>query len=191
MQFRMKLAALGVAAGTAALVLAATPALAGSHAASKGITAPETAYGAVYGKAAIANNLTIPAGWRGLVYTSGVFTTGGTGPPKKGQDHTFTTSAGNLTVVVTAPPTNGESFNAQACHFSFWTDVVFSVVGSKSTGKFAGTSGPGAVEVYGAGYVPRYTSGKHKGQCNTSNNAPELVKGAIGTFLLSAVLTTP
>jgi hypothetical protein len=47
------------------------------------------------------------------------------------------------------------------------------------------------VEVYGAGYVPRYTSGKHKGQCNTSNNAPELVKGAIGTFLLSAVLTTP
>jgi len=78
----MKLATLGVAGGTAALVLAATPALAGSHAASKGITAPETAYGAVYGKAATANSLTVPAAWRGLVYTSGVFTTGGTGPPK-------------------------------------------------------------------------------------------------------------
>jgi len=188
MQFRMKLAALGVAGGTAALVLAATPALAGSHAASKGITAPETAYGAVYGKAAIANNLTIPAGWRGLVYTSGVFTTGGTGPPKKGQDHTFTTSAGNLTVVVTAPPTNGESFNAQACHFSFWTDVVFKVVDGTSTGKFRWTQGPGAVKVYFAGYGPRYTSGSHKGQCNTSPNAPELAKGAVASFLLSAVL---
>jgi hypothetical protein len=190
MQFRMKLAALGVAGGTAALVLAATPALAGSHAASKGITAPETAYGAVYGKAATANNPTVPLAWRGLVYAGGVFSPNGA-PPKKGQDHTFTTSAGNLTVVVTAPPTNGQSVNAQACHFAFWTDVVFSAVGSKSTGKFAGTSGPGAVEFYEAGYVPRYTSGKHKGQCNLSNNAPELVKGAIGTFLLSAVLTTP
>jgi len=39
--------------------------------------------------------------------------------------------------------------------------------------------------------VPRYTSGSHKGQCNTSNNAPELAKGAIATFLFSAVLTTP
>ncbi len=191
MQFRTKLAALGVAGGTAALVLTATPALAASHAASKGTTAPEIASGAVYGQAATANNLTIPASWRGLVYTGGVFTTGGTGPPKKGQDHTFTTSAGNLTVVVTAPPTNNQVANLQACHFSFWTDVVFSVVGSKSTGKFAGTSGPGAVEVYGAGYGSRYTSGPHKGQCNTSNNAPELAKGAIATFVLSAVLTTP
>ena len=87
MQFRMKLATLGVAGGTAALVLAATPALAGSHAASKGITAPETAYGAVYGKAATANNLVMPVTWRGQVYAHGVFSTGGAAP-KKGQEHT-------------------------------------------------------------------------------------------------------
>ena len=94
-------------------------------------------------------------------------------------------------MLVTAPPTSNQVVNLQACHFAFWTNVVFSVVGSKSTGKFAGTSGPGAVEVYGAGYGTRYTSGKHKGQCNSSNNAPELAKGAIETFLLNAVLTTP
>jgi len=190
MQFRRKLAALGIAGGTAALVLAATPALAGSHAASKAVTAPESASGVIYGKAATENNLVIPLAWRGQVYAHGVFSSGGA-PPNKGRDHTFTTSAGNLTVVVTAAPTSNQSFNLKACHFAFWTDVVFSVVGSKSTGAFAGASGPGAVEVYGAGYVPRYTSGSHKGQCNTSNNAPELAKGAIATFLLSAVLTTP
>jgi len=191
MQFTKKLAALSIAGATAALALAATPALANSHAATKAITAPESALGAVYGKAATANNPIIPLAWRGLVYAHGIFSTGGSGPPKKGQDHTFTTSAGNLTVVVTAAPTNSQRFNAKACRFSFTTDVVFAAVGSKSTGKFAGTSGPGAVEVYGAGDVPRYTSGPHKGQCNTSNNAPELAKGAIETFLLSAVLTTP
>jgi hypothetical protein len=190
MQLRTKLAALAMAGGTAALVLAGTPALASSHAGSKAITVPESAYGAIEGKPATANNPTIPLAWRGQVYAGGVFSPNGA-PPKKGQDHTFTTSAGNLTVVVSTPPSNGESVNPQACHFAFWTDVVFSVVGGKSTGKFAGTSGPGAVEFYEGGYVPRCTSGKHKGQCNLSNNAPELTKGAIATFLLSAVLTTP
>ena len=94
-------------------------------------------------------------------------------------------------MVVTADPTNTQSFNLKACHFSFATYVVFAVLGGKSTGKFAGTSGPGAVEVYGAGYGARYTSGPKKGQCNTSPNAPELAKGAVASFVLSAVLTKP
>jgi hypothetical protein len=198
MQLRIKLAALAMAGGTAALVLAGTPALAsihagghaGNHAGSKAITAPENAYGAVIGQAATATNPTIPLAWRGQVYTHGVFSPGG-GAPKKGADHTFTTSAGNLTVVVTAPPNSSGSVNPKTCHFAYTTDVVFAAVGSQSTGKFTGTSGPGAVEVYSAGFVPRYTTGPHSGQCNTSNSAPELAKGAIETFLLSAVLTTP
>ena len=190
MQLRIKLAALAMAGGTAALVLAGAPALASTQAASKAITGPEIAYGAVYGKPATANIPVIPVAWRGLVHAHGVFSTNGPAPTK-GQHHTFTTSAGNLTVLVTATPTSSQSVDPKACRFSFTTYVVFAAVGSQSTGKFAGTSGPGAVEVYGAGYVPRYTSGKHKGQCNTSNNAPELAKGAIETFLLSAVLTTP
>ena len=94
-------------------------------------------------------------------------------------------------MVVTAPPTNSQSFNLKACHFSFTTYVVFKVVGRQSTGKFAWARGPGAVKVYFAGYGPRYKSGPHKGQCNTSPNAPELAKGAVASFLLSAVLTTP
>jgi hypothetical protein len=190
MQLRTKLAALAVAGGTAALVLAGAPALASSHAASKAITGPEIAYGAIYGKPATANNPTIPLTWQGLVNAKGLFSPGGA-PPKKGQDHTFTTSAGNLTVQVTASPTNTQSSNLKACYFTFATYVSFKALGGASTGAFAGTSGPGAVKFSGAGYGPRYTSGSKKGQCNTSPNAPELAKGAVDTFSLSAVLTQP
>ena len=186
MKLRMKLAALVMAGGTAALVLGASPAMAST----KAVTGPEIAYGAVYGKPATANNPVIPVAWRGLVRAHGVFSTNGPAPTK-GQHHTFVTSAGNLTVVVTAPPTSSQSMNVKACHFSFTTYVVFKVVGSQSTGKFAWTRGPGAVKVYFAGYGPRYKSGPHKGQCNTSPNAPELAKGAVASFLLSAVLTKP
>jgi hypothetical protein len=190
MQLRIKLAALAMASGTAALVLAGAPALASSQAASKAITGPETAYGAIYGKPATANNPVIPVAWRGLVHAHGVFSTNGPAPTK-GQHHTFTTSAGNLAVVVTANPTNSQSINLKACHIAFTTRVVFAAVPSKSTGKFTGAKGQGVVVVYFAGYGPRYTSGPKKGQCNTSPNAPELAKGAVASFLLKAVLTLP
>lgn len=190
MQLRIKLAALALAGGTAALVLAGTPALASSQAPNHSITGKETAYGAVYGKPATANNPVIPLKWRGLVRAHGVFSPAGP-TPKKGQHHTFITSAGNLAAVVTARPISTQSFNVKACHFAFTTRVVFAAVPSKSTGKFTGAKGPGVVVVYFAGYGPRYTSGPKKGQCNTSPNAPELAKGAVASFLLKAVLTLP
>jgi hypothetical protein len=180
MQLRTKLAALTMAGATAMLVLASTPAMASQ-------TVTETAYGAVYGKAATANNPVIPVTWRGLVSAHGVFATGG-GAPKKGQLHTFVTSAGNLTALVTATAIPAQTTNLKACHFTFSVTVPFTAVGAKSTGKFAGASGPGVVKVAGAGYGPKYTSGPHKGQCNTSNNAPELTAGAVESFQLTADL---
>jgi len=191
MQLRTKLMALAMAGGTAALVFSGVPALASSHAASKPITGPEIASGVIHGKRATANNPIIPVAWRGLVTAHGIFSTNGGPPPKKGQRHTFTTSAGNLTVVVTAKPTNRQHFSVKACHFSFATYVVFAVLGGRSTGRFAGTSGPGAVQVRFAGFGPRHKSGPKKGQCNTSPKAPELAKGAVASFRLSAVLRKP
>jgi hypothetical protein len=191
MQLRTKLMALAMAGGTAALVFSGVPALASSHAPSRPITGPEIASGVIHGKRATANNPIIPVAWRGLVTAHGVFSTGGGPAPKKGQRHTFTTSAGNLRVVVTAKPTNRQHFNVRACHFSFATYVVFAVLGGRSTGRFAGTSGPGAVQVRFAGFGPRYKSGPKKGQCNTSPKAPELAKGAVASFRLSAVLRKP
>jgi hypothetical protein len=180
MQLRTKLAVLTMAGATAMLALASTPAMASQ-------TVTETAYGVVHGAAAAANNPVIPVTWHGLVDAHGVFAPGG-GTPKKGQLHTFVTSAGNLTALVTATPTPAQSSNLKACHFTFSITVPFAAVGGKSTGKFAGASGPGVVKVAGAGYGPRYTSGPHKGQCNTSNNAPELAAGAVESFQLTADL---
>ena len=90
-----------------------------------------------------------------------------------------------------AKPTNTQHFNLKACHFSFATYVAFRVAGGRSTGKFAGTSGPGGVQVRFAGFGPRRKSGPKKGQCNTSPKAPELAKGAVASFVLSAVLNRP
>jgi hypothetical protein len=59
----------------------------------------------------------------------------------------------------------------------------------KSTGKFAGATGPGAYQVFFGAYAPRYTSGKHKGQCDTASNVVPLAKGAVATFLAAGVLT--
>ena len=191
MQLRTKLMALAMAGGTAAAVFSGGPALASSHAPSRPITGPEIASGVIHGKRATANNPIIPVAWRGLVTAHGVFSTGGGPPPKKGQRHTFITSAGNLTVVVTARPTTTQRSNVKACHFSFATYVVFAVLGGRSTGRFAGNSGPGAVQVRFAGFGPRYKSGPKKGQCNTSPRAPELAKGAVASFRLSAVLRKP
>jgi hypothetical protein len=198
MYLRKKIAALAMAGAAATLVLAAAPALAlaaapalaSSQSADHVSTiTPEIAYGAIYGKPATAEFATIPLTWRGLVDTHGTFAGHGA-PPRKGQEHTFPTAAGNLVALVTATPQQGQTSNASTCHFTFTTTVAFVAVPGKSTGKFAGATGPGAVKVSFAGYVPRYMSGPKKGQCNTSPSAPELTKGAVASFVLSAVLTT-
>lgn len=190
MYCRTKRAALAIAGAAASLVLTATPALASSQTADHaGTIAPEIASGAIYGKPATAQFVSIPLSWKGLVSTHGTFDGRG-GPPVKGTEHAFLTKAGKLMVLVTAPPQENQTFNATTCRFTFTTTVAFGTVPSKSTGKFAGDTGPGAVKVFFAGYVPRYTSGAKKGKCNSSPTAPELTKGAIATFVLSAVLTT-
>jgi hypothetical protein len=190
MNLRTKFAALAIAGAAAPIGLAATPALASSQTVGHpSTTTPEVAYGAIYGKPATAEHVTIPLSWHGLVDTSGTFAGHGN-PPGKGQEHTFPTAAGNLVALVTAPPRQGQTFNATTCYFTYTTTVAFTTVPGKSTGKFAGATGPGAVKVYFAGYVPRYTSGAKKGQCNTSPSAPELTKGAVASFALGAVLTT-
>jgi hypothetical protein len=192
MYLRTKFVALLAAgAGAAAsLALAAAPALASGQAADHGgrIT-PEIADGAIYGQPATAQSPVIPLTWRGLVNTRGTFVGHGT-PPGKGEDHTFATAAGNLVGLVTATPRQGQTFNSTNCHFTATVYVSFTAVPSKSTGRFAGVTGPGAVEVYFAGNVARYMSGPKKGQCNSSPNAPELAKGAVVSFALRASLAS-
>ncbi len=146
MHFRTKFAALAIAGAVASLVLAATPALASSQPVGHASTiTPETAYGAIYGKPATAEFVTIPLSWHGLVNTHGTFAGHGK-PPAKGQEHAFPTAAGNLVGLVTAPPQQGQTFKTTTCYFTYTTTVVFAIVPSKSTGKFAGATGPGRGE---------------------------------------------
>ena len=168
-RLRVKLGALAMACGTAAIVLAGAPALASTHPTSaKSITGPEVIHGTVYGKAALANTPHIPLTLEGVVNTSDSgFVLGG----GKAKEHSLSTAAGKFTVEDTAKPQTSQTFNNKTCRFSETEDLSLSVLGSKSTKAFAGASGPGAVEVHFVEYASRYKSGPKKGQCNTSRSA--------------------
>jgi len=174
-----------VAAASAALMLASvSPAFASP--AAKTVTGPEAITGAAYGKAAIANVTPIPLTFAGVVATTDRgFKLGNGG----GNTHTLTTPVGKLTVTGIGAQSSTQTFNARTCFFSYTARQQFKFVPDKSTGKFAGASGPGAYQIYFGAYAPRYTSGPHKGECDTANNVQPLAKGAVATFLAAGVLT--
>ena len=183
---RMKLGGLAVAGATAALALTGGPALASVHHTSKSITGPEVISGVAHGKKVIDSNAPkVPLTLRGLVSGHSVVVLGNS----KSKTHTLKTTTGNLVVKQTGPKQSSQTVNKTTCRLTFTQDITISVLGSESTGAFAGTSGPGAVRITFTGVEPKFTSGPHKGQCNV--NAQPLNKGAAATFLASIVLTTP
>jgi hypothetical protein len=101
--------------------------------------------------------------------------------------HTVKTKAGNLVVQRTGKPANSQSINKKTCRVTFAQDLTLTVLGSQSTGAFAGASGPGSAQISFSGILPRFTSGPKKGQCDTSANPK--AKGAVAHFLADAVLT--
>lgn len=175
--------AVAVISGITALIIAGTPALAGTQV-TKTLTGPEIAVGAVTGAAATSNNPTIPLTLTGVVNTTAPKFTLGSATVKK---HTIPTKTGNLVVEQAGTPSVRQSANPKTCLESFTEDIQFTVVGLSSTGTFAGSSGPGAAQISFVAFAPRFTTGTHKGQCNF--NATPLAKGAVATFLASIVLT--
>jgi hypothetical protein len=133
--------------------------------------------GKVTGAPALANNLTIPLTYTGPVHTTGSFATG-TPSPVKGQHHTFATAAGNFTVIISATPKIVQKVLAGTCLLEFVTTVQYTVDGTASTGKFAGSTGSGVVTVSFSAVLPKLANGK----CNESNSAQPSAKGAIGLF---------
>ncbi len=186
MQFNRRVIAIAVAGAASVALVAAAPALAASKAsASAPVTGPEVIAGAVHGSKALSNNPAIPLRWQGVVTTASVIKLGGGSGPHKGSVKTLKSPAGNLTIKVTAKPTSSQAFNHKTCRQSFTEDIPVSVLGGKSTKAFAGSSGPGAVQIFFAASLPRFKSGPKKGQCNL-NGRP---KNAIASFLASLVLT--
>jgi hypothetical protein len=182
-----------VAAASVAVTLAgASPAFASTtaettaSAAAKTVTGPEAITGAAYGKAAVANVTPLPLTLVGLVPTTDLGFQLGNG---NSNTHTLTTPAGKLTVTGTGKEAGTQAFNAQTCHITYTERQTFKFVPGQSSGKFAGASGTGAYQIWFSAYVPRYTSGKHKGQCDTASNVQPLAKGAVAKFLAAGVLT--
>jgi hypothetical protein len=187
MQFTAKLAAAAMAGGMAISLAAGVPALASTHSsASRAITGPEVISGTLHGKAAFAKKPIIPLRFIGLVKTRSVINLGG-GGPHMGNQKTFRTRAGKLTVKVSAKPTHRQSFNTRTCRLSFTLDIPLATVGGKSTGAFAGASGPGAAQVSFSAKTSRFKSGPNKGQCNPKGKP--ILKTAVANFLASLVLT--
>ena len=125
--------------------------------------------GAVYGQAALAQNPTLPLQLRGLVRTHAIFTL-----PSGNGAATIPTPKGTL--YATQVGKDHTSAKAYAhCYLVFHDSFAVKVTGG--TGVFWHASGPGQAQVIFTGYVPRYTSGPHKGQCNENAN-PTTSKGA-------------
>jgi hypothetical protein len=140
----------------------------------------------VFGTAALANVMHIPLTFAGVVATTDKgFVLGNGG----GNTHTLVTPAGKLTVTGIGKQTMTQAVNSKTCFFTDIGRQQVNFVPGKSTGKFAGASGPGAYQVFFGAFVPRFTSGKHKGQCDLANNVQPLAKGAVATFVAAGVLT--
>ena len=182
MQLRIKLGAVAVAGSAGALVLAGGPAVASTHA----TTGPEVIYGQVHGKAALANAPLVPLKFRGVARTYGVVNLGG---PGNARNHTIPTRAGEYALRLTSTHMS-QSVSKMTCRAVYKETDTYVVRGGASTGAFAGASGHGKVHIKFAFTVSRYTSGKHKGECNTSNSShPVHTNTAVATFLAVSTLT--
>jgi hypothetical protein len=178
-----------VAAASAVLMLAGGTAFAspaGPAGPAAKTTGPEVVSGSAHGKAAIANVTPIPLTLAGVVATTDHgFTLG----PGGGNTHTLSTAAGKLTVTGFGKTETSQTMSSTTCYFTCTSRQQFTFIPGKSTGRFAGATGPGAYQIFFGAYAPRYTSGKHKGQCDTASNVEPLAKGAVATFLAAGVLT--
>jgi len=188
MAFTTKLAAIAVAAAAAAALTAGAPALASSsrgNGAITSLTGPEVISGTVHGREALVNHPVIALHWSGLLSARSMIRLGGPGI-RRGDVRYLRSPAGRLYVRFTRRPQSRHFFDSRTCRFGYVQDLPLRVLGGRSTRQFAGASGPGAVQLWFSGYLPRYTSGQKKGQCR---NAQPLTRGAKATFLASLVLT--
>ncbi len=188
MAFTTKLAAIAAAAAAAAALAAGAPALASTSRGSGAITSltgPEVISGTVHGREALVNHPAIPLHWSGLLFTRSMIRLSGPGV-RKGDVKYLRTPDGRMYVRFTRKPQSRHFFNTRTCKFGYVQDLQLRVLGGRSTGQFAGASGPGAVQIWFSGYLPRHTSGPKKGQCRNAQPRP---RGAKATFLGSLVLT--
>lgn len=162
---------------------ASAPATRTSVAATAGT---ETITGTVSGAAAEANNPTFPLTFRGPVNTTASWTPPGGSATT--QVTTFKTTAGNLTVTAHIPASQQNAppaYLGSPCRYGFTMHVTYVIDGSKSTGKWAGATGHGAVIVAFTAEFPKLSSGK----CNISQNAQPVSGTSKAVFTAAGPVT--
>ena len=109
---------------------------------------------------------------------------------KKTVTYTFVTPAGNLTIRRTQKTRNNQlaptGQSGSTCYFTASTTGVYTVVGPRSTGKFAGATGSGTyvtTVVLGTDLQPGRTT------CSASNAGNVIAKGTSITYRASGALT--
>jgi hypothetical protein len=143
-----------------------------------GTTGTERFSGVLTGAAALASTSTYHLTFTGPVSTTGTITLGNTGN-KKGDEHTFSTKAGRLVVVLDRNVGNGvASGNPTTCVFTDRISVPATIVGSKSTGSWAGATGNIAITALFRATGPKLSDGK----CDTSSNAKPITSTAYAAF---------
>ena len=170
------LAAAGVTIGAAGIVLTSVMPASASIQGNGGRGNYEWINGFLAGSGALANAPIVPLQLSGVVSTRGSINLGGNAsvspiPTRKG---TLAVEHGNPN-----PPTQ---LNYRTCRLTNTVSTWTKVVGSQSSGVFRGASGNGHAVVVFSAIAPRYTSGKHKGQCNFSQNAQPEPYGAYISF---------
>jgi hypothetical protein len=170
------LATAGAAVGAAAIVLAAALPASASTQGAGGHGNYEWINGFLAGPGALANAPVVPLRLQGAVHTRGSINLGGTG--SVGQ---ILTHKGTL-AVEHGNPSPPPQLNYQTCRETFTISTSYTVLGSQSSGVFAGARGNGHAVVMFSAIAPRYTSGPHKGQCNFSQNAQPEPYGAFVSF---------
>ena len=173
MKLGMKLGVLALASA-ASLALTTAPAMASTHASTTG---REIVYGALHGKAAWVQGAKaspkVPVKFRGLVRTRGVV--GLSGNSRTGS---LRTPVGKFAVRFIKSHQSQKVLNPRICRLQFTNTFTFAMLGSKSTGAFAGASGRGAGRVRFTFNYPRRPNGK----CNYSNSATPSKHGGLISF---------
>ena len=165
----------------AGLALAACSSTSSSSSAGA-MSGTETITGHVTGKAAMANAPTIALQLTGPVAATSTITLNGSSR----KIATFKTADGNLVVSHTKGSNSGKLLSASTCRFVGTTSgVSYTVLGRRSTGKFAGAVGHGTASIAFGGNLPKTSSGK----CDTSNSAVPSVSTAYATFTAGGPLT--
>jgi hypothetical protein len=145
-------------------------------------TGTQTIGGTVSGPDAVANQATVPLRLHGLVNTTGSVKLVSN---SRQTAATISTGQGKLEVSHTQGHSTSRLLSTKTCRFAVAVHATYTVMGSKSTGKFKDAKGHGNVTLLYSANLPK----KSGGACDVSSTARPLPANAQVSFAARGPLT--